>query len=346
MKKTPVTILGATGSVGQKFIQLLESHPWFDITALSASDKNAGKSYADAVDWMLPTAIPEKVRNMKLLPSDSVFTTPIVFSALDASVAGPIESAVADSGCIVISNARNHRYDRDVPLLIPDINADHLNLIGFQGRKGAIITNPNCSTTGLVMALKPLHDQFGIEKLHVVTMQAVSGAGYQAARTMNIDDNVIPFISGEEEKMDYESLKILGTRTGDHIVDAAFTISSQCHRVNVSDGHTEAVSIKLQTRPTQQDIIEAWRQYRGEAQTLDLPSAPLQPLHYFDENEFPQPKLHRDIDKGMATSIGRLLPCPVLQYKFVLMSHNTVRGAAGTAILNAELLVKKGHLNA
>lgn len=343
-EKIPVAVLGATGSVGQKFIQLMEGHPWFEISAITASESRSGQKYGDAVDWYLPTAIPENIRSMPLQPTAAPLPAPIVFSALDASVAGPIEAEFAENGALVISNARNHRYDTDVPLLIADINADHIELIRQQRYKGAIITNPNCSSTGLAMALKPLHDKFGIEKLHVVTMQAVSGAGHAAARTMNIEDNVIPYISGEEEKLEYESKKILGKFTNQGIMEAEFAISSQCHRVNVSDGHIEAVSIQLRTDVEQEEIVRAWTEFPSAVSGLQLPSAPEEMIRYFREEDLPQPKLQRDLDSGMSLSIGRLRPCPVLQYKFVILSHNTVRGAAGTALLNAELLIKKGYL--
>lgn len=346
VQKIPVAVLGATGSVGQKFIQILEDHPWFEITALTASDRNTGKSYEEAVDWYLPSPIPESIRSLKLQASEPPLNARLVFSALDASVAGDIESAFAEEGYFVISNARNHRYDPQVPLLIPDVNPDHIELLRHQGTKGAIVTNPNCSTTGLAMVLKPLHDAFTIRKLHVVTMQAVSGAGYNAAKTMNIDDNIIPFIGGEEEKMNYESLKILGQRRNDRIEDASFIISSQCHRVNVSDGHTEAVSIEFEKPATEAEIIRVLEDYSAEPQQLQLPTAPEKVIRFHRQDDMPQPKLQRDEDKGMSVHVGRLQTCPVLQYKFVLLSHNTMRGAAGGALLNAELLYRKGYLDA
>lgn len=343
-KKIPIAILGATGSVGQKFIQILENHPWFEISAITASEKNTGKEYADAVEWTLPTNIPHFIKKMKLRNTEAPLPAVIVFSALDASVAGPIETDFADKGYFVISNAKNHRYDLDVPLLIADINGSHLEIIRQQKRKGAIITNPNCSSTGLAMVLKPLHTAFGIEKCHVVTMQAISGAGAAAAKSMNIEDNVLPYIAGEEEKMEYESKKILGKLKNGLIQDADFVISSQCHRVNVSDGHTEAISVKLRTKAKQSDLVKVWSEYKSDTDILDLPTAPKQIMHYFSEAHLPQVKLQRNLDKGMALSIGRLQTCPILDYKFVILTHNTIRGAAGTAILNAELLVKKGYL--
>ena len=342
----PVAVLGATGSVGQKFIQILEGHPWFQITELGASERNTGKAYEDAVDWYLPGPIPESLRRMTLKSCQPPMEARIVFSALDASVAGEIETDFARAGHFVISNARNHRYDPTVPLLIPEVNHEHLRLLPAQGLNGAIVTNPNCSTTGLAMALKPLYDNFGIRRLHVVTMQAVSGAGYNAAAAMNIDDNVIPYISGEEEKMQYESLKILGSFADDHIRDATFSISAQCHRVNVSDGHLEAVSIELDRTADPEDLIRSWENFHSLPYELQLPTAPEKPIIYFREPEFPQPKLQRDLNAGMTVSIGRLQTCPVLQYKFVLLSHNTMRGAAGGALLNAELLLRQGYLHA
>jgi len=342
----PVAVLGATGSVGQKFIQILENHPWFSIQALGASEKNAGKCYEEAVQWYLPTPIPESVRRMTLQSCIPPMDVKLVFSALDASVAGDIETDFARAGYFVISNARNHRYDTQVPLLIPEVNPDHLRLLPHQGFKGGIITNPNCSTTGLALALKPLYDDFGIRRLHVVTMQALSGAGYNAAATMNIDDNVIPFISGEEKKMEYESLKILGQLDTDRIQDASFSISAQCHRVNVSDGHLEAVSIELEKDVSPDQILRSWKNFHSLPRELGLPTAPAETLLYFHEPELPQPKLQRDLNRGMTVSLGRLQNCPVLQYKFILLSHNTMRGAAGGALLNAELLLRQGYLHA
>lgn len=337
--KIPVGILGATGSVGQQFIHLLRDHPFFEITALAASERSAGKSYREAVTWFLSTPIPDFVENMTVQACEPNLPCRIVFSGLDASVAGPIETAFAREGYTVISNARNHRFDEDVPLVIPEVNTGHLDLIKRQKYgKGCIVTNPNCSTIGLTLALKPLFDTFGIESLHVVTFQALSGAGYPGVSSLDIIDNVIPYISGEEEKIQKETKKILGTLEDNHIQPASIKVSAQCNRVAVIDGHLECVSIKLKEIASEADIIEAWRSFTAKPQELALPTAPLKPIHYFTDPAYPQPKLHRNLDKGMAVSIGRLQKCPVLDYKFVLLSHNTIRGAAGTAILIGEMM--------
>ncbi|MBT3261622.1 aspartate-semialdehyde dehydrogenase [bacterium] len=334
MSKISVGILGATGSVGQKFIELLQNHPDFEITALAASSRSAGKTYQDAVNWFMATPIPEHVRNMKVSTCEPNLDCKIVFSGLDASVAGEIETAFAKAGYIVVSNSRNHRFDADVPLIVPEINPEQLSLTKKQAYgKGCIITNPNCSTIGLVMALKPLLDNFGLESVNVVTLQALSGAGYPGISSLDIIDNVLPYIKNEEEKMETEPYKILGTKD--------FKISATCNRVAVIDGHTECVAVKLKNKARKEDIIKAWQEFRGKPQELNLPTAPLKPIHYFSEDNFPQPKLHRNLDKGMAVSIGRLRPCPILDYKFTILSHNTIRGAAGGAILNAELFINK-----
>ncbi len=344
-KKIPVGILGATGSVGQKFVELLQNHPWFEITALAASERSAGKKYREAAGWFSGVPLDPKIADM--IVSDCTPTLPcrIVFSGLDASVAGEIETNFATEGYVVVSNSKNHRMDTDVPLLVPDVNPEQLDLVKTQSygpstssgsTTGMIITNPNCTTVGLVMALKPLVDAFGIESVMVTTMQALSGAGYPGVSSLDIIDNVIPFIGGEEAKMETEPQKILGV---------PLRISAHCNRVAVIDGHTECVSIKLSETATAEQIVNAWRSYRSVPQELDLPMAPLQPIHYFDEERYPQPRLHRMRDKGMACSIGRLRPCNLFDWKFVLMSHNTIRGAAGGAILNAELMVAKNMIN-
>lgn len=344
-EKIPVGILGATGSVGQKFIELLEDHPWFRITALTASDRSAGKLYRHAARRFQKTPIPKRIANMPVSASVPDLPCRIVFSGLDAAVAGPIETAMAEAGYYVVSNAKNHRMREDVPLLIPEINAGHLRLLEKQKSKGKIVTNPNCSTIGLVMGLKPLHDAFGIEKVSVVTMQALSGAGYPGVSGLDIIDNLIPYIAGEEDKIQIEPLKILGRYNGEKVDFADIKISAQCNRVAVVNGHTEAVSVKLAKRCKKEEMIAAWKGFCIDPQKLDLPSAPQPPLYYFDEPAFPQPRIHGDLGGGMAVSIGNLRDCSVLDYKFTVLSHNTVRGAAGCAILNAELLVKEGYLN-
>ena len=345
-EKIPVGVLGATGSVGQKFIQLLADHPWFEVSELCASEKSAGKNYADAVDWFLPSALPKNIGKIKVQNCEPVLKSHVVFSGLDSSVAGEIETEFAKAGYIVISNSRNHRMDEDVPLLIPEVNPDHLGLIKHQKYgKGCIVTNPNCSVIGMVIALKPLLDNFGLDAVNVSTMQAISGAGHPKVVKLDIEDNVIPFIKGEEEKVETEPLKIFGELNGRKINYTDFKLSAQCNRVNVSDGHTECVQIKLKKKVNAEDIKEVWDNFTSEPQTLKLPLAPSKPIHYFEDDYFPQPKHLRDIDKGMAVSIGRLRSDSIFDYKFVILSHNTVRGAAGGAILCAELMKAKGLLS-
>ncbi|MCI0416964.1 aspartate-semialdehyde dehydrogenase [bacterium] len=341
MKRIPVGILGATGSVGQKFVELLQDHPWFEISALAASERSAGKRYADSVPWIQQTPLASNIANMQIRNCEPDLPCRIVFSGLDSSVAGELEITFADAGYYVLSNSRNHRMDPDVPLLVSEINSDHLQLLERQTYKGAILTNPNCSATGLVLALKPLLDCFGLEAVHVVTMQALSGAGFPGVSSLSILDNVIPFISGEEKKVETEPLKILGRYKNGSIRNLDLKISAQCNRVSVFDGHTECVSVKLSRTISEQEIIREWNDFSGEPQELKLPSAPERPIHYLPEKDSPQPRLHRNVEKGMAVTIGRLRPCSLFDYKFVLLSHNTIRGAAGGAILNAELIVKK-----
>ncbi len=341
-KKIPVAILGATGSVGQRYVELLANHPWFEIAALCASERSIGKPYSEAVNWLMPTPLPPYIAKMIVKPCTPDMPCKIAFSGLDASVAGDIETSFANAGFIVHSNARNHRMQSDVPLIVPEINGDHLDLIKMQKYpKGKIITNPNCSTIGLVMALKPLEDTFGIDTVHVVTMQAISGAGYPGVASLDIMDNVIPLVKGEEQKMETETLKILGKYSNNRIENASFKISAMCNRVPVNDGHLECVSVKLKKKPSKEEIIAAWSNFTSPAQKLKLPTAPLRPIHYFYEDNFPQPKLHRQIDKGMALSVGRLRDCPIFDYKFAILSHNTIRGAAGGSVLNAELMLKQ-----
>lgn len=343
--KIPVAILGATGCVGQKLIELLDHHPWFEIVALAASERSSGKKYGEVVKWFMSSPLPTYIAEMEVQLCRPTFPCSLVFSGLDSSVAGEIETDFAQAGYLVVSNSRNHRMHTHVPLVIGEVNADHLDLLKKQPYgKGGIVTNSNCSVMGLTLALKPIFDRFGLEAVHVVTMQAVSGAGYPGVPSLDILDNVIPFIKGEEEKIETEPLKILGRCEGSHITHANFKISAQCNRVPVIDGHTESVSIKLQNTASGQEIIQAWREFKGEPQEWQLPTAPFHPIHYFEQEYYPQPRLHRHLDKGMAVSIGRLRKCPLFDYKFTLLSHNTIRGAAGAAILNAELLVKKGFV--
>jgi len=344
-KKIPVAILGATGSVGQRFVELLINHPWFEVAELAASDRSAGKKYCEATNWIMQTALPEKYANMIVKKCEPNLDSKIAFSGLDASVAGEIESEFAKNGYYIISNSRNHRFDEDVPLMIPEVNPDHLDLVKAQNYKGGIITNPNCSTIGMVMALKPLYDAFGIEAVNVVTMQAVSGGGYPGVPSLDIIDNVVPFIGGEENKMETEPLKILGKLSGNKIENAQFKISAQCNRVAVIDGHLETVQVNFKKKPSKDEIIKVWKEFKSLPQELDLPSAPKQPIIYFSEDKYPQPKLHRNIDKGMAAAVGRLRECPLFDYKFIVLSHNTIRGAAGGTILIAELMKAKGYLD-
>lgn len=344
-QKINVAILGATGSVGQKFIELLSNHPWFNIAELAASDRSAGKKYSEAVNWVMQSQLDKNISEMVVQKCEPNLKSKIVFSALDASVAGEIEEDFARNGYVVISNARNHRFNEDVPLLIPEVNPDHLDLIHQQKfGNGFIVTNPNCSTIGLVMALKPLQDKFGIEAINVVTMQAISGGGYPGVPSMDIIDNVIPFISGEEEKMEKEPKKILGNFSNGKIQFADFKISAQCNRVAVIDGHTESVQLKFINKPSKEEMINVWNSFSSEPQKLNLPSAPKNPLIYLDGDKYPQPKLHRSLGNGMSVSVGRLRDCSLFDYKFTVLSHNTIRGAAGGTILIAELLKAKGYL--
>jgi aspartate-semialdehyde dehydrogenase len=343
INKIPVGILGATGSVGQKFIELISVHPWFEIAELAASERSAGKKYKDAVNWIQASQLPEHAANLIVKDCSQKLESKILFSGLDASVAGEIETQYAGQGHYVISNSRNHRFDSDVPLLIPEINPDHLELVKTQKYEGGIVTNPNCSTIGLVLALKPLYDKFGLEAVNVVTMQALSGAGYPGISSLDIIDNVIPFIGGEENKMETEPLKILGKLNGNSVEYSDFKISAQCNRVAVIDGHIETVQVKLKSETSVEEIKEVLKSFSALPQKLGLPSAPVHPIHYFEEDRYPQPRLHRGLDKMMAASIGRLRECPLFDYKFVVLSHNTVRGAAGGALLNAELMHAQGY---
>jgi len=348
-KKIPVGILGATGCVGQKLIELLKKHPWFEITALTGSEKSQGKSYKDAVNWMQTTLLPEEIGKIKISATEPNIPCKIVFSAVSSDVAGEIESKFASHGYAVISLASAHRMDADVPLLVPEVNADHLKLIDTQktkksGKGGFIVAKPNCAVAGLVLALRPLALEFGLEKVHVVTMQSSSGAGIPGVPSLALLDNIIPYIEGEEEKVEIEPQKILGELKIDQIEPYKLTISASCNRVPVTEGHFEVCSIKLKEKASISDIKRAWREFFPPIQELKLPSSPASILHYFEEKDFPQPKLHRDLEKGMGVSIGRLRPCPLFDYKFDILSHNMVRGASGGAILMAELLVKNGYI--
>lgn len=345
MNKIKVGILGATGTVGQKFVELLSDHPWFEISALGASDRSSGKRYIDSVRWASPTPLSPKIKEMIVSSCEPDLPCRIVFSGLDSSVAGEIEENFAKAGYIVISNSKNHRMSANIPLLIPEVNSDHLQLIQSQQYgKGAIITNPNCSVIGIALALKPLLQKWNIESAHVVTLQAISGAGYPGVPSMDILDNVIPHIDGEEDKLETEPLKILGTYTQNKIINSPIRLSAQCTRVAVADGHLACVSVKLKEKVKADEILATWRTFQAEPQKLNLPSAPKFPVHYLDGEKRPQPKFDRHLEGGMAVSVGRLRECPLYDWKFIVLSHNTVRGAAGCAILNAELLLKSGYI--
>ena len=344
-ERVPVAVLGATGSVGQRFISLLHDHPWFELVGVAASERSAGRTYAEAARWMQTEPCPESVREMVVSRSAETLGVPLVFSALDGDVAGELEVAHARAGALVVSNARSHRMAPDVPLLVPEVNPDHLALLDQQDHgRGGIVTNPNCSTIGLALALAPLSRTFGVERVSVVTMQALSGAGLPGVSSLDALDNLIPFIRGEEEKLETEPAKIFGALGDGGVVPAGLSVSAQCNRVAVLDGHTECVSVTLGQDVEEADIVRAWEESRGAPQELGLPSAPAQPILYLADEAAPQPRLHRDLEGGMACAIGRLRPCPLLGWKFVCLSHNTLRGAAGGALLCAELAVAQGRL--
>ncbi len=349
-KRCKVAVLGATGLVGQRFLQLLESHPWFETSTVTASEGSAGKRYRDAVNWLLETPLPEGagervVRRTRPEEVDADF----VFSALDSSVAGPIEEEFARSGVPVVSNASAHRMDEDVPLLLADVNPEHVALLPAQQQRrefstGFLVTNPNCSTVGLVTALKPLDDAFGVEAVSVVTMQAASGAGYPGVSSMELLGNVIPFIAKEEEKLQSEPRKILGRVAKATIEPARIVLTAQVNRVPVVDGHLESVSVKLRRKASVAELEQALSEYVSGPQRAGLPSAPERPVIVRAERDRPQPRLDRMAAGGMAVVVGLIRPCQILDFRFTLLVHNTIRGAAGAALLNAEWLVKKGLL--
>jgi aspartate-semialdehyde dehydrogenase len=345
-KKWRAGVLGATGLVGQRIVSLLANHPWFELTDVAASERSSGKRYAEAVRWHLDGPIPEGARDLVVKGLEPTLDCDFVFSALDSSVAGEAEEIFARAGYPVVSNSKNHRMDADVPLLIPEVNAAHLDAIPIQQKKrgydrGFIVTNPNCSTAGLVLVLKPLADAFGLEKVFVVTLQAVSGAGYPGVATLDIQGNVIPFISGEEEKMETEPQKLLGKWDGSRFVDAGIGLTAHCNRVPVLDGHMECVSIGLKKIASLYEVQEALRTFEVSAELAALPSALRRPIVVLEEEDRPQPR--RDVNgNGMAAVVGRVRECPILDVKLTLLSHNLVRGAAGAAVLNAELLAARG----
>jgi len=377
-----VGILGATGAVGQSFVQLLADHPLFEVTALAASERSAGRTYREATNWIGADEPPERIADVEVQPCEPGLDCDLVFSGLDAGVAGEIEAAFARAGYPVVSNARNYRMAPDVPLLIPEVNPDHTALIERQdwsrsesesrgdgetradsavahrpspithrSRGGFIVTNPNCSTVGLVMALKPLADAFGVEAVHVVTMQALSGAGYPGVPSLDALGNVIPHVGGEEEKMARESRKLLGRLTEAGVEDAALMVSAQCNRVPVLEGHTECASVRLATPASPEEVAEVMAAWEGPLAGMGLPTAPRRPLRVFADERYPQPRRHARAGGGMQVSAGKVQACPAIApegygVKFVVLSHNTIRGAAGGAVLNAELLHAQGYLEA
>ncbi|MFW6449573.1 MAG: aspartate-semialdehyde dehydrogenase [Nanoarchaeota archaeon] len=333
-----VAIAGVTGAVGQRFLQLLQNHPWFEVNEIIASERSKGKSLKEACKFRL-FDFPEKFATMKIKGLDEKIESRLVFSALPSDVAAEYETKLANEGKVVASNAGAHRMDEDVPLVIPEVNPEHLELV--KGKKGFIITNANCTTTQLVLALKPLYDEFGLEKVSVVSMQALSGAGYPGVSSMDIAGNVLPHINGEEEKVETEPLKLLGQIEKNRVTNAEINVSASCNRVNVTDGHLECISVKLSKKARKGEVIEAFRNYSSLPQELELPSAPKKPIHYIEDEDRPQPRLDKNTEKGMSVVVGRLKEDKILDFRFHLLGHNTIRGAAGGSILNAELLFAK-----
>jgi len=349
MRPYRVGIVGATGLVGQRLIERLEEHPWFRVAVLAASERSAGRRFDEAVSWRLPGELPANVSalTVRTCRVEEMQDCDLVLSALDAPVAAELEPLLARAGIPVISNSSAFRQDEVVPLVVPEVNASHLALLDdVQERNGGgfIVTNPNCSTTGLALAMAPLHRQFGVERVVVSTMQAVSGAGIEGPRALEMLDNVVPFIPGEEEKIEQEMAKILGSIEGCRLERAKLAVSAHCHRVPTTDGHLEAVSVGLASAARTEDVIAALEEYIGEIEGLDLPSACAPAIRVRREPDRPQPKLDRDSGGGMTVVVGRVRPCPVLDFKIEVLSHNTVRGAAGGTLLNAELLVARGRI--
>jgi len=348
-KKWRAGVLGATGIVGQRLVKLLSEHPWFELTEVAASERSSGRTYAEAVRWHLETPIPAVARDLVVKGVEPVLNCDFVFSALDSSVAGRVEEDFARVGYPVVSNSRNHRMDADVPLLIPEVNASHLDAISVQQKNrgydtGFIVTNPNCSTAGLVLVLKPLADAFGLERIFVVTLQAISGAGYPGVASMDIQGNVVPFISGEEEKMEAEPQKLLGKWDGTRFIEAGLGISAHCNRVPVLDGHLECVSLGLKKIASLQEVREALQTFEVDEELASLPTALRHPVVVVEEENRPQPRRDVEAGGGMAAVVGRIRECPLNDVKLTLLSHNLVRGAAGAALLNAELLAARGFL--
>ena len=346
--RIPVAVLGATGTVGQKFVRLLADHPWFEIVAVAASSGSAGRLYRDAARWRESSPLPPPVGALTVQECAPPLPGRIAFSALDAEIAGPIEQAFARAGVIVVTNTRTHRMEADVPLLVPEVNADHVSVMECQhqtrGWPGAILANPNCSTAALALALAPLHRAFTIEQLFVSTMQAVSGAGYPGVPSLDILGNVIPFINGEEEKIDRESRKILGTLSGGVVEPAGFPLSVHTNRVPVLDGHLAAISVGFRQSVSPAQAAELLRSFRGSPEVSELPSSPVPPIEIEEKTDRPQPRLDLERGGGMAVTVGRVRTCPVLDLRMVILGHNTIRGAAGQGIQIAELLVAEGRI--
>lgn len=350
-RQIKVGVLGATGAVGQRFVQLLEGHPWFKVTALGGSERSVGKKYGQAAQWRLGPNVPEYARDITLVEGKpgADWDCDVVFTSLPAEIAGEVEEEFAAAGYAVFSNSRNHRMDADVPLMVPEINPDHSGIIELQrkqrGWPGFIVTNPNCTTIHLVLTLKPLQDTFGLKKVLVTSLQSLSGAGYPGVPSLDIIDNVVPYIGGEEDKVETEPLKIMGRlKDSSTFEDSDFVISATCTRVAVREAHTETVSVQLGREATLEEVAAALQNWEAEPQRLGLPSAPARPVLLRSEPDRPQPFYDREGDGAMATTVGRLRRCPIFDYKFVLTGHNTIRGAAGASILNAELLVAQGWI--
>lgn len=346
--KIPVGVLGATGSVGQRFVQLLEDHPWFEVVAVTGSDRSTGKKYGESCRWVLGESMPAGVRELVVQPSLPVIMgLPLVFSALPARIAREIEPAYALAGSMVCSNASAFRQEADVPLLLPEVNPDHITLLARQRRErgwnGGIATNPNCTSTGITVVLSALQQSFGVEQVFAVSMQAVSGAGYPGVPSLDIMDNVIPFIGGEEEKVAWEPRKMLGQLAGEQVRLHDLVMSVHCNRVPVSDGHTACLSVALGRQASSNEILTALRAYQAPEVSRGLPSVPKPVIHYFEQENRPQPRLDRLTGRGMTTTVGRLRKDEILDWKLVVLSHNTIRGAAGGSIYNAELLHSQGY---
>ncbi len=345
-KRIPVAVLGATGTVGQRMIEILSEHPWFEIVQLGASLQSKGKRYKDAVHWLLPSSIPSSVADMQVEECAPRKGIALAFSALDSSVAEEVEKLYSNAGVHVVTNAKSHRMKDWVPLVIPEVNVDHLQIVdkAIAEGKGAIVANPNCATIGLCVALKPLVEQFGVDKIHVTTFQSTSGAGFPGVASLSILDNVIPFIDGEEDKVETEPLKIFSDLKDGVFHAPEMKISASCTRVPVTEGHLESVSVSLKKKVSIDEVERAFHEFTSPLSEMKLPMSPKRPIHFFHERSYPQPKLHRMSEKGMAVSVGALRPCSLFDYKFFLLSHNTIRGAAGGTVQIAELLVKKAKV--